>query len=230
MGGIQFSFPRTAYGGAGVHYFNDQDWWSSNRKSDRGTPAQDWRIRDFMLTINRSTLQPPTTKADVYSYARNFRAYNDADVPSACSRWLDFIFSPQLYQRYGDTLEGLFDQQTASAKRFVGAISRKSDAYGLQRWSADREGGSVRKLALTKGVVEVFDTWYISPSGDTLISCWHDSHSFTLLKMSCTHYFEVPALKAIAKGGYFVTADVADWRTIQSAFKMLAVSYVVNSR
>ena len=224
MAGVKLSFLRTQFGSAGIRYLDDKDWWSSIRKSETVVPTQDTNIREFMITLNRRTFLPPCTKEDVHNYAGNFRVYGDANLPSASSRWLEFIFSPTLYSEGNGQLRHLYEEQVAASSGLIGPFIRRPDAFGLHHISSDREGG----IAFKSVARDVYDTWYFDDHWQTLIACMRQSGSPSPLKITCVHFFMVPELKAAANGRYFVMSDVADWKRIETEFRREALSAVVS--
>jgi hypothetical protein len=81
--------------------------------------------------VNRSTFRPPLTQDDRNSYAENFRLYGDLDLPSACSRWLEFIFSPKLYKQFDGQLKAFYEQQVIAYGRYT-ATDDVSDRRAIQ--------------------------------------------------------------------------------------------------
>ena len=230
IAGVKLSFPRTKYGeAASIRYGNDSQWWGSNPARQYAMPTQDSPIRDFILTLNRSTWMPVSSSEDRDSFARGFHAYNDANLPSNCERWLEFVFSPQLYDELGGRLQPLYERQSKLFEPFVGSYVSGKNAFGLKQVAAAREGGGdLRKRALAQGVAEVFDTWYFDPTTwNTLIGCVHDTGSVTPMKLSCVHNFIVPELKSVVSARYMVMADVADWNLIEQQVRERISSYVI---
>jgi hypothetical protein len=231
MAGVKLSFPRTESGGAtysvaSVHYSDDKgtDWWGSKPNKEYSHPTQDSIIRDFMITVNRETFRPISSKADLYSYTGNYRAYGDANLPPESTRWLEFIFSPQIYVEGNGQLKRLYEQQVAASNGLIGPFIPRPDAFGLRQVSSDREGGPERKAAAR----DVYDTWYFDDeSWHTLIACMRESGNSTPNKLTCVHYFVVPEIKAVAYGRYMVMADVSDWKRIETEVRKLALSFVV---
>jgi hypothetical protein len=229
MAGLKLAFSRievgaVSYSAASVHYGDDKDWWGGNPKVKQVPPSQDSMIRDFMITLNRSTFRPIDSVADVSSYAGNFRVYGDQNLPSESSRWLEFIFSPRLYSEGNGRLKHLYEEQVALSSGPIGPFISRGDVFGLRQISSDREGGPFLKSEAH----EVYDTWYIDDkSWRTLIVCMRHSNNVSPLKLTCVHYFVVPEMKTIAYGRYMATADVADWKRIEDAFRKQALSFLV---
>jgi hypothetical protein len=226
MAGVELSFPRTKYGYPYIHYGNAKDGWGANPTRSDPLPTQQSAIRDFIITLNRSTFRPVCTKEDVDSYALNFRPYGDANLPDESSRWLEFIFSPRLQSQSRPQLKGYYEEQVVASTRLLGPLIPRPDSFGLRSVSANREGGPYRKSEMH----DVYDTWYLDDSSwRTLISCTHYSESRTPLKLSCVHYFVVPELNAVAHGGYMAMADVSDWKRIEKEFRERVLSYLVKN-
>ena len=109
--------------------------------------------------------------------------YGDRDLPPENSRWLEFIFSPQLYSDGDGRLKRLYEKQIASSSRLIGPFIPRPEGFGLRQISSDREGGPFLKSEAH----DVYDTWYLDDkSWHTLIACMRHSDNVSPLKLSVT--------------------------------------------
>src|SRR6202044_2105048 len=132
---------------------------------------------------------------------------SDENLPSEASRWLTFIFSPQLYLEGKGKLQGLYESQIAFSKELIARPHQRPDTFELRTVSSDQEGNDVFKT----GARDVYDTWYFDDSTwQTLISCMRKSKNRNPNNITCVHYFVVPEREAVAHERYMVMADVAD--------------------
>jgi len=131
MGGVKLSFPQTYYNSIGVHYGEDNRWFTWNRNDASSRPGQDAVIRDFMLILNRDTFEPICSMKDLLSYAGNYRAFNDQALPPRITRWLQFNFEQSLYSERQGSLKYLFDAQMAVADVKAGPLLAQGLEFGL---------------------------------------------------------------------------------------------------
>jgi hypothetical protein len=232
MAGVKLTFPRTKLDGqessaAEVRYEGENFWWTANPTRHHLVPTQDTVISDFMITLNRRTFQPVVSKDDLVSFAVSYvRPYGDEDLPPESSRWLQFVFSPDIYSQGNGQLKRLYEEQTAASAKLLGPLVPRRDELGLRKVSSDQEGGAFLKAEGRN----VYDTWYYDDrSWQTMIVCMRHTDTTSPLKLSCVHYFVVPEFKAVASGIYTTTTDLTQWEHIEAEFRNRALSFRVEA-
>ena len=232
MSGVKLAFPRipvdgAVYGVAQVHYSDQKAWSDQSPKVPYSGSEQPKNIRDFILTLNRRTFLPVSTKSDMETFVNSFVAYGDENLPPESKRWLELIVSPLSHSTALEELKALFEQQLTFSRRVIGPIRSGPSEFDLETEIAAEEGGPY----VVKEMRDVYDKWYVDKkTWGTLIACMHHSSNNSPLKLSCVHYFVVPELKAVAHVGYSCTDDLSNWRFIEDQVRARISTYVIKGQ
>jgi hypothetical protein len=221
INGVKISIPRY-YLTPGLEY-EGENFWEGKRRTF--TPTFDSPIKDFGIRLRVSNLEPIRTQQDEADYI-NFGHTPETRYKNSSEMWmLVAVYADRYRSNWLQGLRNSYDADDATNRR-IGPFTRQPELeFGLAH--------SVSPHPVDDGVPQHSgwgqDFYYDETSKATLILCQTSRMVVEpyLILTSCSHFFILPELKAVAEAIY-TKNDLHRWREIEGHLKSIFHSFIAN--
>ena len=199
MNGVKIAIPEKYWASVVVQNKTNPSW-CQDTSSVNQFKCPIWAIS---LDLRYPSFEPIYTQQDLIDWHRNFmRPFDKQDLGQ---HWLALGYRGDLFEDIKGNLGALYRSHLEEATKHFGQLSCNSK-YGLLHCVTEKEDGPLRRN----------EFFFDDKAKTTLIECTRLSLSHGNY-LSCTHYFIVPEIKAIAEIGVNSDKEISLWKKLNAS-------------